>query len=645
MTDTTKKTCAILICLCIVIGSFPLAAFAAGEEHIHSWESRWTANDTHHWHACSADGCTITSESACSSYGAHDFSQYPYRCTVCEYSSGHEHYGGNATCEYNAICEGCGTVYGSTNPDNHQIPEGYGEKIDDACHRIVCSCGHIFVASEPHNFTPWSKNSDGSEERWCEDCLYAQTRSAQHTHSYSKATCTAPATCSCGSTDGEKDPSNHTGGTEIKNAADATYDKEGYTGDTYCKGCGAKITSGEIISKLEAVAVKIDADAGVKDVTFQPAEWVVLPEDSSLSVKRQEIGLDPMISLLETESTIREYHFGSSAIRDALYTHFDGSQYRSGEIIMIDGQKYCIGEYDENGSVLPVISLSDGMMRRYDMANLQFEDTAGLQTQLQQTERDRVRIDGVLYDVPLSYTDPDGSRKEVLYREGKPAGMINDGLVWLYSDQTPDSVSAADSRYLGTVTPDNEQDIFGLSLDTKYDVYLVGANDIQLLSGAGDPLWIRDDDNGELGTLTQTFNLDAINLTSMLFTSAQTHYVALHFTGEDLTAPDMVDMDIGQISLSSDGKQLGVTYTAYHFSPFVVYAFTQTQEPEIKVITSKTASISNIGGADDANVEKSDSGAVWIWLGVTAAVSVTASAIVLAFLKKRNRKETEAKNL
>jgi hypothetical protein len=71
-----------------------------------------------------------------------------------------------------------------------------------------------------------------------------------------KATCVATGvktyTCTvCGTTKTEtiaKDSSNHTGGTEVKDAVSATCDKAGYTGDTYCKGCGAKIKTGTTIS-------------------------------------------------------------------------------------------------------------------------------------------------------------------------------------------------------------------------------------------------------------------------------------------------------------------------------------------------------------------------------------------------------------
>ena len=47
-----------------------------------------------------------------------------------------------------------------------------------------------------------------------------------------------------------KDSNNHVGGTEIRDAKDATYTEEGYTGDTYCLGCGNKIAEGHAIPKL-----------------------------------------------------------------------------------------------------------------------------------------------------------------------------------------------------------------------------------------------------------------------------------------------------------------------------------------------------------------------------------------------------------
>ena len=46
-----------------------------------------------------------------------------------------------------------------------------------------------------------------------------------------------------------KDDDNHVGRTEVRDAKEATYKDEGYTGDTYCLGCGAKIADGTSIPK------------------------------------------------------------------------------------------------------------------------------------------------------------------------------------------------------------------------------------------------------------------------------------------------------------------------------------------------------------------------------------------------------------
>ena len=47
----------------------------------------------------------------------------------------------------------------------------------------------------------------------------------------------------------EKDANNHVGGTEIRNAKNATCGEDGYTGDTYCLGCGSELNSGTAIPK------------------------------------------------------------------------------------------------------------------------------------------------------------------------------------------------------------------------------------------------------------------------------------------------------------------------------------------------------------------------------------------------------------
>lgn len=43
------------------------------------------------------------------------------------------------------------------------------------------------------------------------------------------------------------DPANHSGGTDIQNARNATKTQDGYTGDVHCQGCGALLQTGEAI--------------------------------------------------------------------------------------------------------------------------------------------------------------------------------------------------------------------------------------------------------------------------------------------------------------------------------------------------------------------------------------------------------------
>ena len=62
------------------------------------------------------------------------------------------------------------------------------------------------------------------------------------------ATCKDKAICEiCGKPYGEKDPTNHVGGTEIRDSKAATCTENGYEGDIYCKDCGVKLSSGEPI--------------------------------------------------------------------------------------------------------------------------------------------------------------------------------------------------------------------------------------------------------------------------------------------------------------------------------------------------------------------------------------------------------------
>ncbi|MGO5055446.1 leucine-rich repeat protein [Holdemanella porci] len=72
---------------------------------------------------------------------------------------------------------------------------------------------------------------------------------------------------------GTKDSDNHTGGTEIRGAKDATCTEEGYTGDTYCIGCGEKISAGIAIKMSAHNLEKIPAKDATVTETGNKEYW------------------------------------------------------------------------------------------------------------------------------------------------------------------------------------------------------------------------------------------------------------------------------------------------------------------------------------------------------------------------------------
>ena len=69
-----------------------------------------------------------------------------------------------------------------------------------------------------------------------------------------------------------KDPTNHVGGTVIKNKAAATCTVPGNTGDTYCKGCDAKLSSGTVIPAGHKLT-HVDAVAATCKATGTKEHW------------------------------------------------------------------------------------------------------------------------------------------------------------------------------------------------------------------------------------------------------------------------------------------------------------------------------------------------------------------------------------
>ena len=135
------------------------------------------------------------------------------------------HTGGTATCHTKAICEVCGTPYGEFDPNNHS---GNTETRGD--------------------YAPSCTQEGYTGDTYCLGCgkfLFSGSATPKVAHTGGTATCSTQAICEiCGTPYGSLDSNNHSGGTEIRNDYSATCTEYGYTGDTYCLGCGELLLSG-----------------------------------------------------------------------------------------------------------------------------------------------------------------------------------------------------------------------------------------------------------------------------------------------------------------------------------------------------------------------------------------------------------------
>ena len=125
----------------------------------------------------------------------------------------------------------------------------------------TCPCGDSFVDSHVpatgHRMGDYRPNgdatctADGTLSSACALCGMTDTVEDPGSalgHRGGAATCRAAAICEiCGQGYGEKNTANHTGGEEVRDAVAAEEFKEGYTGNTFCLGCGVKVKNGQIL--------------------------------------------------------------------------------------------------------------------------------------------------------------------------------------------------------------------------------------------------------------------------------------------------------------------------------------------------------------------------------------------------------------
>ncbi len=126
--------------------------------HNHIWSQMWESNETHHWHNCIDDGCTVTDNSQKDGYAEHDFTNG--NC-VCGKAAPHAHVWSQSWESdethhwHNCTADGCAVT------DNSQ-KDGYAE------HDFTngnCVCGK----AAPHAHV-WSQSWESDETHHWHNC-------------------------------------------------------------------------------------------------------------------------------------------------------------------------------------------------------------------------------------------------------------------------------------------------------------------------------------------------------------------------------------------------------------------------------------------------------------------------------------------
>lgn len=132
-----------------------------------------------------------------------------------------------------ATCQEEGNIeYWRCERCNVRFSDENGENEISADDTVIAKVSHSYV---------W-KTTALTHQRVCKWCEAAQPlfeTPKAHTMSGAEPTCHSGDYCLiCGYDDGQRDPSKHDGGTEVRGAYEPQDGKPGYTGDTYCLGCG-----------------------------------------------------------------------------------------------------------------------------------------------------------------------------------------------------------------------------------------------------------------------------------------------------------------------------------------------------------------------------------------------------------------------
>lgn len=179
----------------------------------------WTSSDNEI--AMVADGIvTLIKKGVVTITATTEDGRYTASCVVtitCSHRKGNSYPAESSTCikqghEAYDICEECGEIINGSDAKLPLADHAYVEKAEAQYLKTAATCN--------------------SKAVYYKSCSVCGVQSNVSFFEY-----------------GEFDSSNHVGGTYIKDQKEATCHEEGYTGDTYCSDCNAKIASGTVIEK------------------------------------------------------------------------------------------------------------------------------------------------------------------------------------------------------------------------------------------------------------------------------------------------------------------------------------------------------------------------------------------------------------
>lgn len=184
--------------------------------HVHQWAANWTSDGTHHWHECTAEGCTLTAGTANSEKGGYEEHNWTAAncttaktCSICGKTEGSAlgHDWADATCTTPKTCKrtGCTATDGSSL--GHEWATDWTTDNNQHWHKCKrTGCAEIKDAA---NHIPDRNAATEGAPIKCTECGKVLTPALGHVHTShltsvaAKApTCTAPGNaaywkCSC----------------------------------------------------------------------------------------------------------------------------------------------------------------------------------------------------------------------------------------------------------------------------------------------------------------------------------------------------------------------------------------------------------------------------------------------------------------